>query len=271
VIVYRAHGPDLERLPVLAGSFDDATLQTGHGIYSVFRLYPGGRVLRFSQHLDRMRRSAAALRMPYTVTHEWLRDAVRRAVEASGIDVPRARLTIPYAAPDSALIALEPFSPLPWEVYLRGVRAALAHDHRTRPAVKDSRFIERRRELASACAGAYEILLCSEDGRVLEGASSNFYAVLDGVLHTADAGMLRGISRGILLEVAPRVVPVIVSAITIADLPRISEAMMTSASRGVVPIVQIDDQKIGSGFPGAITQRLIAAYDAQVESELEPL
>ena len=75
VVVFRARGDTLTRLPVEAASLDEATLLTGHGTYSVFRLYPGRRVLRIGCHLERMRRSAVGLGHPYPLTDEWLRGA----------------------------------------------------------------------------------------------------------------------------------------------------------------------------------------------------
>lgn len=271
VVVFRARGDTLTRLPVEAASLDEATLLTGHGTYSVFRLYPGRRVLRIGCHLERMRRSAVGLGHPYSLTDEWLRGATRRAVAAAGFEMPRVRLTVPYEAPDAAIIALEPFEPPPSHLVDQGVRVAVSRLQRENPRVKDSRFIETRQRLREAQGDAYEVLLCDEDGAILEGTTSNFYAVRNGALYTAGEGVLEGVSRSILLEVAPTILPVFMRPVRLDDLPEVREAMLTSASRGVVPIVQIGDARIGPGVPGPVTARLRARYDAQVEAELEPL
>ncbi len=271
VVVFRAVDTALERLPIRVGTLDEATLRTGHGTYTVFRLYPGGRVLRLGHHLARMRHSAALLGQQFPHSDARLRDVIRRAVAASGIDLPRVRLMVPYAEPDTAIVALEPFSPPPPEVYNVGVRVALSDVHRSQPRAKDSRFIEVRHRLTAGQEGVFEVLLCDGCGTILEGASSNFYAVLDGQLHTAGEGMLEGIARSILLQVAPEVIPVSFEPIHISDLSRVSEALLTSSSRGVIPVVQIDGTIIGSGAPGIISTRLRTRYDAQVEAELEPL
>jgi branched-chain amino acid aminotransferase len=112
-------------------------------------------------------------------------------------------------------------------------------------------------------------LLCSEDGAILEGVGSNFYAVIDGELRTADQGVLPGIARGMLLEAAQTVIPVNLSPVRAVDVPRLNEAMLTSASRGVLPIVRIGDQVVGGGAPGPVCRALRTRYDAQVEQELE--
>lgn len=271
VTVFRAEGETLERLPIEASTLDEATIQTGHGTYCVFRLYPGPCVLRLDSHLNRTRRSAEALGKPFSHSNEWLRAALRRAVRQSGFTLSRIRLTVPYAAPGAAVIALEPFAPPPPEVFERGVRVGLASGARARPEVKDSRFVEQRLALQQSQSGVYEILLADEAGRILEGTGSNFYAVLGGALRTAGEGVLQGITRSLLLEVAPRVLPVVLEPVTTADLPSVDEAMITSSSRGVVPVVQIGDSPVGSGVPGPLSARLRAEFDAQVEAELEPL
>jgi branched-chain amino acid aminotransferase len=271
LVVFRAEGDKLNPLPVEASSLDEATMQTGHGVYTVFRLYHDCRVLRFGHHMKRLRQSAAELGQPFRHAESWLRGMTRRAVEESGIDMPRVRLVIPFDDPDALIITLEPFAPPPAAVYTRGVSVGLAEAPRARPEAKDSRFIEERRGILRAQPGMYEVLLCEPDGRLLEGTSSNFYAVLDGELRTAGSGMLSGIARSVLLEVAPSVLPVALRAVQVVDLPRVSEAMLTSSSRGVVPVVWVGEDRIGDGRPGPLTARLGAAYDAQVEAELEPL
>lgn len=272
VMVYRASGDALERLPIQAGSLDAATLQTGHGVYTVFRLYPARRVFRLAMHFERLRHSAELLGMPFRPADDWLRRALRRAVHESDLDLMRVRLTVPFDAPDAAIIALEPFAPPPPSLYKEGIRIGLMEGMRDAPRAKNSQFIEWRQKARSGSADkTHEIVLHDSAGMILEGLSSNFYAVLDGHLRTAGENVLEGISRGILLDVALTVLPVVLLPVSVADLPRVSEAMLTSASRGVMPVVQVGDVVIGEGKPGPASKALRAAYDAQVERELEPL
>ncbi len=272
VITFRAQGDDLVRLDIEADTLDEATLQLEHGVYTVLRLYPGRRVFRMASHLARLRRSAELLGCPFPLSDDWLRETVRRAVQASGIDAPRVRLTVPFDAPETALVMLEPFAGPPARLYEQGVQVVLIDTQRDLPRAKNSRFIERRRELiAQIPCEAYECVMVNGDGFVREGLGSNFYAVLDGQLRTAHGGVLEGVGRSVLLDVAPAVLPVTLKAIHRDDLPRIDEAMMTSASRGVLPITRIDGMPVGDGEPGLVYARLRAAYDAQIEREMEPL
>ena len=269
--IYRASGDTVEVLPLQADSLDQASLQIGAGVYTVFRLYPQGRVLRFDFHFSRLQRSAELLGIHFILTEPWLRQAIRLAIAQSGIPMPRLRLTLPASDPESVVIALEPFQPPPAYVYEEGVKAALVRGTRQLPEAKDTAFIAARQALFGQYPGVYEVLLCDDQGFILEGLTSNFYAVLRGSLRTAGTGVLNGTARSLLLEAAPSLLPVVRQPINVSELPHLAEALLSSASRGVVPVVQIDDRSIGSGEPGLLTRQLMQAYHQRLEQELEPL
>ena len=109
--------------------------------------------------------------------------------------------------------------------------------------------------------------MCADD--ILEGISSNFYAVLREVLRTAGAGVLEGVTRHIVLQAAAGVVPIDYHPVAVSDLTEVSEACITSSSREVMPVIQIDDQIVGAGQPGPITQTLLARYHAYLERDAE--
>jgi branched-subunit amino acid aminotransferase/4-amino-4-deoxychorismate lyase len=183
---YLAAGQGIEHLAVEAATLDEATLLTGHGVYSVMRIYPGYRVLRFDRHLARLRRSGLGLGMRFEWTDVWLRELLRQAVLACGFAQARARITVPFDTPDRAILSLEDFTPPHENVYTQGVRAGLAEAARSDPAIKNTRFIEQRQTIIQRVgAGWYEILMHTPEGRILEGTGSNFYGVLNGVLRTA--------------------------------------------------------------------------------------
>jgi branched-chain amino acid aminotransferase len=117
-----------------------------------------------------------------------------------------------------------------------------------------------------------EALMIDPDGRLLEGLSSNFYAVLEGVLWTAELGVLAGITRqAILDEVRQANLPLHLEGLPLAELPRASEAFISSASRGVLPVCRIDSLVIGSGTPGPLTRQLGQRYQARIERDLEEI
>ena len=117
---------------------------------------------------------------------------------------------------------------------------------------------------ARRTSGAYEAILCADDGSVAEGASSNVFAVVRGELWTpgSDVGILDGITRAKAMELARGAgITVVERRILPDELRGADEAFLTSATRGILPVTTIDGGPVGAGVPGPITKRLMALYD----------
>ena len=153
-----------------------------------------------------------------------------------------------------------------------GLRCISSSETRRNPAAKSSEWIHRRRALEAAQANDIdETFLLDPQGNLLEGASSNVYVVLAGELRTAPTGILAGISRMIVLAVCESVIPLRAEAPNIADINRFSEVFLSSSSRGIIPVVELDGMLIGDGSPGAATLALRGAYQRWVGDHLEEL
>ena len=120
-------------------------------------------------------------------------------------------------------------------------------------------------------AAIYDTLLLDENGNILEGLGANFYAVMNDTLRTANEGVLYGTSRQIVLEVAPDVLPVVTEPVTTDDTPRLQEAFISSSSRTVLPVVEIDGVTIGDGTPGKFTLETRQRYLDWTDAHLQEL
>ena len=80
-----------------------------------------------------------------------------------------------------------------------------------------------------------------------------------------------GIARAIVLDIAPEVLPISLETVHKKELSQLQETFLTSSSRGIVPIIQIDDVTIGTGVPGETTNHLREVYERWVETHLEPI
>jgi branched-chain amino acid aminotransferase len=169
-------------------------------------------------------------------------------------------------------VAVEPFTPPPGALYREGVRCAIVGARRAQPERKDTRFIAAAEtEYQRLPAGVHEGLLVAPDGAILEGLSSNFFALRDGVLHTEGHRALPGITRSLVLDAASGLVRVEQEAVRVSDLPTVSECFITSASRGVLPVAQVDAVTIGRGRPGPITVELGCRFQARIDAEAEEI
>ena len=114
------------------------------------------------------------------------------------------------------------------------------------------------------------MLLVDRNGRLLEGLSCNVFFVKDGTIFTAGAGVLEGVTRKIVLEVCNQfTIPIEFTAVRLKDISSCDEAFLSSTSRGVLPVVKIDQQVIGKGIPGEITRRVMVGFAARIDEGLE--
>lgn len=256
-----------------ANSLAGAAAYEPDGVYTVANSFRTTKVLKFDAHLDRLEDSARRENISLRLDRPRLRAALRQLILDAGYGDARFRITVPRNQPDQLILSVEPFAPPPPEAYREGVRClTVPQSHRSNPAAKTTDWMTARKTVQDAFPpGVYEGLLLSEDGRILEGLTSNFYGILQGELRTANEGVLPGIAQQIVLEVAPVILDVRREPVHLAELLTLDEAFISSASRGIVPVVEIDGQRVGDGFPGPYTLALREAYLAWVEVNLEEL
>ncbi len=264
-----ATGPVAE--PCTAESLQQTAPNEPEGVYTVCNTQRGGRVLHLDAHLDRLEESAARQGFALRVPRARLRQALRSMVGEAGFDDVRFRISAPRAAPDELLITLEPWQAPPEVLRRDGVRCVTApglarHD----PAAKDSAWLQQRHDVVLP-SSAYEALLVNPAGAILEGFSSNFHAIVAGELRTAGSGVLAGITRGIILQLVPDILPLRLSPVNVNDLPELDEAFISSSSRGLIPVVQIDGQIISDGRPGPYTLAIARSFQQYVDRNLEEL
>ncbi len=258
--------------PYSASSLAEAAAHEPDGVYTLARTYKRDHVLLFNDHLDRLEESARLVGLNITLDRTALRHALRQLIDQSGYAESRFRITVPRSVPDTLILALEPYQPVPPDIIENGARCATIRMARHNPAAKTTAWMSERKPILDTLPpGTYEGLLVSLEGSLLEGLSSNFYAVLDNMLRTAGEGVLGGMAQRIVLKLAPDVLPVALTPITVNDLPFIDEAFISSAGRGIVPVIMIDGQVIGAMRPGPHTLALRERYLAWADAHLEAL
>ncbi len=235
------------------------------GAYTTLRTYGGRAVVRLAQHLRRLEESVALQGRAGAIDADAARRALAAALDATGHAESRIRLTF---VPPRLFVAVEPFTPLPPRVYEEGVACVTLDVHRENPHAKDTRFIAAAQEAYGRLApGLEEGLIVGADGAILEGLSSNFFAVLGGTLRTEEERVLIGVTRSLVLEVAEGLMPVERRAVLRGDLGRIEEAFITSVSREVLPVVRVDGRPVGDGRVGPRTRAITAGLAALVARE----
>jgi branched-chain amino acid aminotransferase len=248
-----------------SSSLDAITRQLPDGYYSTFRTYDGcTRVLGLFDHLRRLPNlDASSLRRNLLLAVESYRPG-------------EARVRVMMTMQGQVYISIEPLKLLPHEVYEKGVRVETTEMERDSPRIKSTAFISasdmERKHLAKE--GIFEALLV-KNRRILEGMTSNFFYIprtQRDVLYTAQRDILLGVTRRNVIRVARgRGLEMRYSPLKLDQLPAVNEAFITSSTRGIVPVIQIDNVTVGQGSPGRITKMLISAYNAYVLKAAEKI
>ena len=275
IIVYKISRSEVDQLNFDLPDFDAITSELPGGLYTTFRTYAvRTKVLGLSSHLERLYLPAKAQEIIPTVRRQ---DDFRQILSdlLNRFDAPEARLRLildTTVEPGTIYVLLQPLHPLPEEVYRDGVRVEISRTSREKPSLKRTSFIqETTLERTRIGTGIFELLL-TDKGRILEGMTSNFFYVRDGVLCTAGRGILIGVTRQTVIALAKREgIDFCLKALRINEVPSISEAFITSSSRGIVPVVSIDAHQIGEGTVGEITRRVMRLYNEEVLSLAEEI
>jgi branched-chain amino acid aminotransferase len=259
----------------------------GDAVFETIRTY-GGRTFALDEHMDRLARSAGRVLIPLPVPIATIRAEVLSAVAEAGNpeSYVRAMLTRGSGpldlAPGPDLVPLRvvivgPLRPPPPEAYAEGVGVITHRTQRTADAT-DAAGAKVTNYLVSVLAmrqaravSAAEALIVDRSGCVVEGATSNVFAVIDGRLVTPPeaAGILLGITRQRVIEAARDLgLEVVERALPLADLAVCSELFISSSIREMLPVVRVDGAMVGSGKPGAVTLGLLAAFRAKVGQDM---
>ena len=247
--------------------------ETADGIYTVTITYNTTQTLMFGAHLDRLEDSARRENIPLKLDRARLKSTLRQMILDSGYGDVKFRITVSRATPDEMIITFEPFTPPSKTMIEEGVRCITSSaGARHNPAAKTTDWIYARRKLeADMPEGIYDTFLLNPDGYILEGLGSNFYAILDDELRTAGEGVLSGISQRIVFEIHQGIIALRKDPVHVDAIPNFNEAFLTSSSRGIIPVIEIDGIKIGDGKRGEKTKQLRHAYDTWMSNHLEEL
>lgn len=169
---------------------------------------------------------------------------------------------------------VEPVKEFPSQWYEEGVKVITTDITRCVPGAKSIDYIQAILALNNARnTGAAESLYVDIQERILEGTTSNIFAVINGQLVTPQDEILPGVTRDVVLDIVSPVFSPQLRAISRTEIYTADEVFLTSSNKEILPVSQIDDVVIGTGKPGEITreiQQLFRDYAEQYASGNRP-
>lgn len=254
----------------------DLAILRGYGVFDFF-LVKRSKPLFLDDYLDRFTRSAAEMGLDLPIGRSQLPEKIGQLIQANGLAEAAIRLVLTggysedgYTPSTPNLLILEHEQPsYSRDKFDAGIALILWRHQRELPHIKTInyltgiRLIDKVRE-----AGAAEPLF--HNGRhVLETVRSNFFIFTkDGQLATPAVDILPGITRKQVLKLARNHYPVEERPVALEEIATAREIFITSTTKGVMPVVRIDDQRIGEGRPGMVAKHLQELFLKRVEEYL---
>jgi branched-subunit amino acid aminotransferase/4-amino-4-deoxychorismate lyase len=249
----------------------DLGLLRGFGIYEGLITH-NRKPFALADHLARFHRSADQMQLKISVSdaeiervlHELIGLNVQRGKEGLIRIILTGGTAIEGIAHDQETptfyALVEEFTPIDEKYFNDGCSIATFEHQRQFPELKTTNYIQAvllqklKRE-----KGVLEVLYISH-GTVLEATGSNFFIVEDGTIVTPKEGILEGITRKIVLELAHPHFPIEERAVSVDEMYAADEAFITGSFKEVVPVVKVGDRMIGGGKPGPVTQKVMALF-----------
>lgn len=264
-------------------SAQDRGFLFGDAVYEVMRIYRG-RVWLEAEHLDRLRRSLAEIRI-HGVDLERLMRRMHETIAAGPFGEAMVYLHVSRGAAPRKHAFPKQATPLEL-LWVQDYDDAATARHRhhgtkviTHPDLRWGRCDIKSTNLlanvlanqAAAEAEAVEALLYLPDETMSEASHSSFFTVRNGIVQTTPlkANILPGITRNFLVDLIGKIgIPLEERPISREELFHCDEVFLSGTTSEVLPVVRIDDRTLGDGKPGPISRRLLAAHIQAVEEFL---
>lgn len=275
-VVY-INGELVSREKARISAFDRGFLY-GYGLFETMRSY-SGRVFCLDRHIVRLADSAAILGIREAFEPEKIEGGVLMTLKANGLEDARIRLTVtagegsrgispPSTGYLTTVIVAEKLALPSAEKYSKGLRTSIAAIRRNNKSplcrMKTLGYMENMLAHAEAVgAGCDEAILLNTDGCVAECSASNIFIVEEGRLVTppTDAGILPGITRGIVIDLAAKLgIELMQEAVSVERLLNAEDVFITNSVIEIMPVAAIDGREVGMGRRGKVTELLTAEY-----------
>ncbi|NUN92544.1 MAG: branched-chain-amino-acid transaminase [Verrucomicrobiae bacterium] len=269
----------------------DHGLLYGDGVFEGIRAYHG-KVFKLEEHIARLYDSAKAILLEVPMSPTALMKAVARTCALNRINDGYVRLVVTRGAGNlglnpfncrraSVIIIAGKIKLYPPALYRRGlemitVPTARMPSSALNPAIKSLNYLNNvMAKIEAIRAGVPEAVMLNTQGNVAECTGDNLFIVRGGQILTppVSAGALAGITRKVVIQLASEHLGVNVQEATLTryDLFTADECFLTGTAAEIIAAVKIDGRVVGTGRPGAITQRLIALYHDLTRQEGYPI
>jgi branched-subunit amino acid aminotransferase/4-amino-4-deoxychorismate lyase len=253
----------------------DLSIQRGYGVFEFFRVH-GAHPLFLDEYLARFYNSAALMHLAVPLNQEALRGALYNLIEKNDLGLSGIKIILTggysengYNLGEPNLLMLQQPLSLPGQAMIEKGLKIITHAYvREVPPAKTINYSIGIRLLNQIRAAGADDVLYHQGGVVSELPRCNFFIVKqDNTVVTPALDVLPGITRGHVLELAGNKYKAKEGTVTLNDIVQAKEAFLTSTTKRILPVVQVDDALINGGKPGAVTLSLLQDLVALEETQ----
>ena len=255
-------------------SLNDMAVLRGYSAFESLRTYDR-RPFHLHEHLKRLYRSAELIELAIPWPTSFIGDVIAETIARNSYTHAALRLLVTGGesedgiTPDgqpTLVVMITPLGERDMQRFARGIKLITTRLQREAPEAKTTNYMAAVRALKEATKqGAADALFVNKSNHVLEATRSNFFIFRGDTLVTPREGVLSGITRNVVLELARGRFTIEERPVLLDELPLTGEAFITSSSREITPVVQIDDLRIGDGKPGPRTYELELRFIEMIE------
>ena len=256
-------------------SINDMAVLRGYSAFEALRTY-NRNPFHLDEHLKRLYRSAELIELPIPWPPAFIANVIRETIERNSYTHAAIRLLVTGGESEDSItptgqpmlvVMITPLGERDMQRFARGIKLITTRLQREAPEAKTTNYMAAVRALKEAAKhDASDALFVNSDGHVLEATRSNFFIFRGNTLVTPREGVLHGITRNVVLELAHGHFTIEERPILLDELPLTEEAFISSSSKEITPVVQIDDLHIGTGKPGPRTYELEQRFIELIES-----
>ncbi len=287
-LVY-VNGRFVPREEAMVSVYDHGFLY-GDGVFEGIRAY-NGRIFKLEAHLDRLFESAHALQITLPLSRAEMIQAILETVRRTGLRDAYIRPVVSRGPGDlgidprkcpraNVVIIVDSIQLYPEEAYRKGFRVITTSTRQRpvdvlNPRIKTCNYLNNiMARMEVNLMGADEGLMLTAQGYVAECTADNIFIVKKGRVLTPPAylGILQGVTRQTVLDLCGSLrIPAEERILTLHDMYTADECFLTGTGAELGPVVQLDGRAIGTGQPGPVTLRILAAFRELAAREGTPI
>ncbi len=250
-------------------SITDLGFVRGFGVFDFLKTYKG-KPFKLREHLLRFKRSAEeiTLKLPWTIAEleklvletlakNHLKQANIKIIATGGIASDQIT---PSKKPTLAIL-IYPTTIYPPAFYEKGIKVITVPIMRAFPNAKSINYIPAIIALNQAKKqNAAEAIYKDDKNNLYEGTLTNFFVFINNVLVTPKDGVLSGITREVIINLAKKEFKIKLRPINYSEIKNIDEAFITASNKEIMPVTKIDGITVGNGKVGDNTKRLMELF-----------